>query len=146
MPKVELVDYSVVSVPVIDKCRDRRLIGPCSVVLNTNIGTYKVIIPVGFVTDGISGTRLTHKVLPRWKEGDSKYNACGLVHDILYEFKGFGIFTRKDCDNIFKGMLHRYGVNKFVCNAANLLLNIFAGCHWGADGYNTSDAAHIRRL
>lgn len=144
--KIKLISYEVVCIPVIGRKGSDYKIGPCSVILRTSAGTYKLTVENYFYTDGISGTRLTHKVLPAWKPGDSRYNACGVVHDILYEYKGFGIFTRDDCDAIFRGMLREYGMSRIVASTADFVLGIAAARHWGPDGHNASDAVCIWRL
>lgn len=145
--KLTLVAYQNSIIPVIGRFYDMYVVGKCSVRLLTSEGLYEIEVVDKFYTDGVSGNFLTHKVLPAWKTNDDRYNVCGLVHDILYEYKGFGIFSRDDCDAIFRGMLREYGYGRAVASTADFVLGLCAKRHWGPDGTNTNrNSVRIRRL
>lgn len=64
----------------------------------------------------------------------------------VYATKGDDrMFTRSECDDIFRGILRESGVVRFKAGAADLAVGIFAGNrrHWGADSYKVGELVHL---
>jgi len=59
------------------------------------------LIEEGFTHDGASVPRGFRWLIER----DGIHRESALLHDYLYENKGFGSLTRKDCDQIFRECL-----------------------------------------
>lgn len=92
----------------------------------------------GFRCDGLSVPRLFRWFLPSWDEKNTLYNVAGALHDWLYTTKGnFGMFTREECDDFFRGLLRCSGISRFKAGCADKAVGIFAGGkdHWGNDSY-----------
>lgn len=87
----------------------------------------------GYRCDGLSVPRLFQKFLPRWDYCNRIYNWAGAIHDALYANRGFGIFTREQCDDIFRGILRLSGISRFKAGCADKAVEWFAKKHWGDD-------------
>lgn len=99
------------------------------------------IIKTGFVCDGLSVPKIFQWFLPAWDKKNVLYNLAGAVHDGLYTNKGFSIFTREECDSIFRGILRDSGISRFKAGCADKAIEWFASGdkHWGNDDYNVKD-------
>jgi hypothetical protein len=75
-------------------------------------GTESVTVPANFLTDFASVPKPFMILLPWY----AKYSKSPILHDYLYQNRGLGKYTRKECDQIFlESMLvdwrtHRSGV------------------------------------
>ena len=95
-----------------------------------------------FRCDGLSVPWAFRWFLPSWDEKNQLYNLAGAIHDWLYSTKGAdSMFSREECDDIFRGILRESGISRFKAGAADKAVEWFAGGsnHWGADGYKVAD-------
>ena len=69
----------------------------------------EITIPKGFITDKASIPRIAFTLFPR----SVSYDFASIIHDYLYEEK---MWTRKDCDKIFKSFLKLAGVSNLKVN------------------------------
>lgn len=100
----------------------------------------------GFICDGLSVPWAFRWFLKSWDEDNQLYNLAGALHDWLYATLGaYNIFTRSECDDIFRGILRESGVGRFKAGAADLAVGIFAGNrrHWGSDSYKVGELVHL---
>ena len=108
-------------------------------------GSRKTVVATfcpGFRCDGLSVPWAFRWFLKSWDDGNDLYNMAGAVHDWLYATKGnHGMFSREECDDIFRGILREAGIGRFRAGVADKGVEIFAGNgrHWGNDGYNVRD-------
>jgi len=93
----------------------------------------------GFISDGLSVPWIFRWFLKNWDKDNDLYNLAGVVHDALYGRKGYNIFTREECDDIFRGLLRISGKSRFKASTADFLLGIFGHRHWGLDDHNCND-------
>lgn len=95
----------------------------------------------GFRCDGLSVPWAFRWFLPSWDSRNALYNVAGAVHDWLYTTKGYSMFNREACDDIFRGLLRESGIGRFKAGCADKAVEWFAGGsnHWGADGYKIAD-------
>ena len=103
----------------------------------------------GFRCDGLSVPKIFRWFLPSWDEKNTLYNVAGALHDWLYTTKGnFGMFTREECDDFFRGLLRESGIGRFKAGCADKAVGIFAGgdAHWGADQYKVSSLCRMEIL
>lgn len=100
----------------------------------------------GFRCDGLSVPRLLRWFLPSWDDRNGLYNVAGAVHDWLYTTGGnFGMFTREECDDIFRGLLRESGIGRFKAGCADKAVEWFAGGkdHWNNDNYGVAGLARM---
>lgn len=100
----------------------------------------------GFKCDGLSVPKAFRWFLKSWDDKKPLYNLAGALHDWLYATLGaYNIFTRTECDDIFRGILRESGVGRFKAGAADLAVGIFAGNrrHWGSDSYKVGELVHL---
>jgi len=90
----------------------------------------------GYICDGLSVPKLLRWFLKNWDDSNDLYNLAGVVHDALYTCKGFGIFTREECDDFFRGLLRCSGQDRKHASTADFFLWLVAGSHWGNDDYH----------
>ena len=95
----------------------------------------------GFKCDGLSVPFGFRWYLPKWDENNPLYNIAGMVHDWLYATKGQCIFSRSECDDIFRGILRESGISRCKAGMADWCVGVFAGgeMHWGNDDYGIKD-------
>lgn len=118
----------------------KKIVYPCfvSVVLEKDGKEIKARYSFrpGFKCDGISVPRLLRWFLKNWDNENPLYNLAGICHDYGYAARGFGIFSREEIDDIFRGMLREAGKDRRRAGMADIALRVFAGGHWGNDEYN----------
>lgn len=66
---------------------------------------YQIILDKGYRCDGLSVPKIFRWYLPSWDKDNSVYNLAGAIHDALYTVKGAHLFTREECDDVFRGLL-----------------------------------------
>lgn len=96
----------------------------------------------GFRCDGLSVPVIFRWFLKSWDESNPLYNMAGAIHDWLYLTKGNGgMFSREECDDIFRGMLREAGIGRFRAGCADKGVELFAGNkrHWGNDSYGVGN-------
>lgn len=111
-----------------------------------NEATYKFTFKKGFKCDGLSVPKAFRWFLKSWDNKKPLYNLAGALHDWLYATLGaYNIFTRSECDDIFRGILRESGVGRFKAGAADLAVGLFAWCgrHWGNDSYSVGGLVHL---
>lgn len=98
-------------------------------------------IRAGFKCDGASIPWAFRWFLPSWDKDNFVYNLGSTVHDGLYIHKGFGIFSREECDDILRGIWRESGISRFKAGVADKCVEWFAGGgkHWGNDSYGVKD-------
>lgn len=100
----------------------------------------------GFRCDGLSVPKIFRWFLPSWDEKNTLYNVAGALHDWLYATKGnYGMYTREECDDFFRGMLRESGIGRFKAGCADKGVEWFAGgkSHWGNDSYGIQGLARM---
>lgn len=100
----------------------------------------------GFRCDGLSVPGIFRWFLPSWDEKNPVYNLAGAFHDWLYSTKGnFGMFTREECDDFFRGLLRESGIGRIKAGCADKAVEWFAGGddHWGNDEYGIRPLARM---
>lgn len=99
-----------------------------------------------FTCNGLSVPKKLRWFLPNWKEDGQLYNTAGAVHDWLYATNGnYGMFSRSECDDIFRGILRESGINRLHASAADFMLGLFGGgsSHWNSDEFGASVFAKL---
>jgi hypothetical protein len=100
----------------------------------------------GFRCDGLSVPWAFRWFLPSWDSKNALYNLAGAVHDWLYTTKGNdGMFSREECDDIFRGIMRESGIGRFKAGCADKAVEWFAGGgkHWGNDSYGIKHLGHV---
>lgn len=92
----------------------------------------------GYKCDGLSVPKLFRWFLINWDDTNELYNLAGMVHDALYGRKGFCIFTRDECDAIFRGLLRESGKDRKHASMADWAVGMFASGHWGDDSLHSA--------
>lgn len=106
----------------------------------------KVIFSEGFRCDGLSVPRGLRWFLPNWDDKNQLFNMAGAGHDWFYATGGnYGMFSRSECDDIFRGILREAGYNRFHASTADFMVGLFAGGkkHWDRDEYGASVFARL---
>lgn len=93
----------------------------------------------GYICDGLSVPWVFRWFLKNWDDSNDLYNLAGVVHDALYCREGFKIFSREECDDIFRGLLRISGQDRFHASTADFILWIFGRRHWGDDSHHCKD-------
>lgn len=99
-----------------------------------------------FKCDGLSVPKPMRWFLKSWDPANELYNLAGALHDWLYATMGYWqVFSREECDDIFRGILRESGVGRFKAGAADVAVGIFAGNrrHWGSDSYKVCELVHV---
>lgn len=100
----------------------------------------------GFRCDGLSVPKMFQWFLPKWDDRNQLFNMAGALHDWLYATEGaYHLFSRSECDDIFRGILREAGLNRFHASAADWAVGVFAGgkSHWGNDDYCIGELARF---
>lgn len=87
----------------------------------------------GYACDGLSVPKIFRWFLPSWDKKNGLYNLAGVVHDGLYGNKGFCVFSREECDDIFRGILRESGISRFKAGCTDKSVEWFADKHFGDD-------------
>ena len=126
-------------------------------ILQTNIWTvirdendeyYEVLLDKGYRCDGLSVPKFFRWYLPSWDKDNSDYNLAGAIHDALYTVKRASLFTREECDDVFRGLLRDSGISRAKAGLADMAVGLFAGGdkHWGNDTWKNKELIHVRTL
>lgn len=102
-----------------------------------------------FRCDGLSVPRPLRWFLPNWDESNQLYNLAGALHDWLYATVGaYKVFSRSECDDIFRGILRESGQSRFKASTADYMVGLFAGNsrHWGRDEMHIQGMARMEFL
>ena len=88
----------------------------------------KVIIevPAGFETDFASVPRIFRGLFPK----AGKYRDAAVIHDYLYKYQGFEMFSRADVDSLFKQAMAELGVSWLRRNAIYSAVRLGGGLYW----------------
>lgn len=72
----------------------------------------------------------------------------GAIHDSLYTLKGANLFTREECDDVFRGLLRDSGISRAKAGLADIAVGLFAGGekHWGNDAWNNKNKIHVKLI
>lgn len=109
-----------------------------SIKLETMQKTFRVKFKAGWKCDGLSVPKLFRWFLPIWDKKNMNYNLAGCVHDALYGNKGFNVFTREECDDIFRGMLRECGISRIKAGFADKAVELAAKSHFGTDEHKVN--------
>lgn len=114
----------------------------------TDSKTEKALLTIkirpGYKTDGASTFFPVSLLVPQWKNGDDRYNAAPVAHDVLYLLGGIVDgehepvkLSREEVDDILRGIWRCWGMSRFVAGCADKGVEIFAGGndHWNNDSY-----------
>lgn len=107
----------------------------------TNKGDFRWTVKPGYVSNCGSIPWLGQKIL-RVKSYDPEnplQNAFFFLHDDLYQKKGYGIFSRDDCDSLCRGGLREAGCSRFQASTIDFCLALGAWGHWGDNSYGNFD-------
>lgn len=107
-------------------------------IADENNNLFTITLKKGYKCDGLSVPKAFHWFLPSWDKNNSTYNLAGAIHDALYTMKGFGVYKREQCDDIFRGILRDCGISRFKAGCADKAVEWFAGgkSHWGNDDFD----------
>ena len=119
-----------------------------TVIRDDNDRYFKVLLDKGYRCDGLSVPKVFRWYLPSWDKDNSVYNLAGAIHDALYTVKGARLFTREECDDVFRGLLRDAGISRAKAGLADMAVGLFAGGdkHWGNDSWNNKDRIHVRTV
>lgn len=107
-------------------------------IADENNNLFTITLKKGYKCDGLSVPKAFHWFLSSWDKNNSTYNLAGAIHDALYTMKGFGVYKREQCDDIFRGILRDCGISRFKAGCADKAVEWFAGgkSHWGNDDFD----------
>ena len=109
---------------------------------------YQIILDKGYRCDGLSVPKVFRWYLPSWDKDNQLYNLSGSIHDALYTLKGANMFTREECDDIFRGLLRDSGISRAKAGLADMAVGLFAGGdrHWGNDEWTNKDKIYVKLM
>lgn len=109
---------------------------------------YKITLRKYYRCDGLSVPCIFQWFLPSWDKKNHLYNIAGAIHDALYTMKGFGIFARETCDDIFRSILRDSGISRFKAGCADKAVELFASGseHWGNDDMDNDSFIELSLL
>ena len=107
---------------------------------------YQIILDKGYRCDGLSVPKMFRWYLPSWDKDNQLYNLAGAIHDALYTLKGANLFTREECDDVFRGLLRDSGIGRTKAGLADMAVGLFAGSdkHWGNDTWDNKCKIHVK--
>lgn len=119
-----------------------------TVIRDDNDRYFEIFLDKGYRCDGLSVPKVFRWYLPSWDKDNQLYNLAGAIHDALYTLKGANMFTREECDDIFRGLLRDSGISRAKAGLADMAVGLFAGGdkHWGNDEWNNKDLIHVRTV
>jgi len=142
MSEAKLIRFSELTTQIVHPYKDAyKFDAAYELILETNKGMFKHVLRPSYVSNCLSTPWMIQPWLPSYKANDPLYNACGFVHDDLYQKGGYGYFSIEDCDDLFRGMLRCAGVGRGLAGLADKFL-IFAHTkhHWKCDSYGNGDS------
>lgn len=111
-----------------------------------SLRTVVVTMLPGFRCDGLSVPYVFRWFMKSWDDSNDLYNIAGALHDWLYATEGNrGMFSRSECDDIFRGILREAGKSRKTAGIADWAVGVFAGGsnHWGNDSECIKDLAWL---
>lgn len=119
-----------------------------TVICDEHNNYYHIVLDKGYRCDGLSVPKMFRWYLPSWDKDRSVYNLAGAIHDALYTVKGANLFTREECDDVFRGLLRDAGISRAKAGLADMAVGLFAGGvkHWGNDSWNNKELIHVRTV
>lgn len=102
-----------------------------------------------FKCDGLSVPSPFQWFLDDWDDDNPLYNLAGALHDWLYATRGaYMMFSRSECDDIFRGILREAGVGRFRAGMADYFVGVFGGgsCHWNNDDFDIGEMVSLKIL
>lgn len=117
-----------------------------TVIRDENDNYWQIILDKGYRCDGLSVPKIFRWYLPSWDKDNSLYNLSGAIHDALYTLRGANMFSREECDDVFRGLLRDAGISRSKAGLADMSVRLFAGGekHWGNDTWSNRDKIHVR--
>ena len=143
---IKYIKSNMADIPIIKKDGLYILDGALRAYILLNPGYYMYIhLTSGFKCDGLSIPLPFRWFLKKWDDNKPLYNLAGVIHDALYITKGYGIFSREECDDIFRGLLRDAGISRFKAGVADKCVELFGGSHrhWGGDAYQQKNRIYI---
>ena len=109
---------------------------------------YQIILDKFYCCVCLSVPKIFRWYLPSWDKDNSAYNLAGAIHDALYTVKGANLFTREECDDVFRGLLRDSGISRAKAGLADMAVGLFAGGdkHWGNDEWKNKDLIHVNEV
>lgn len=113
----------------------------------------EICIYPSYMTDGASTFWPISLLVPQWKNGDDRYNAAPVAHDVLYLLGGIVEgehepvkLSREEVDDILRGVWRCWGMSRFVAGCADKGVELFAGGnkHWNNDSYGVRQYVNAR--
>ena len=103
-----------------------------TVIRDQDYNYYQIKLCKGFTCDGLSVPKMFRWYLPSWSDTNHLYNLSGAIHDALYTLRGANIFSREECDDVFRSLLRDSGISRTKAGIADVAVGIFAGSsdHW----------------
>lgn len=112
-----------------------------AMLLYTSRGKYLWELREGYISNCGSIPWLAQKII-RVKSYDPKnnlQNAVFVLHDDLYQKKGYNLFDREDSDALCRGGLREAGCSRFQASTIDFFLKLGAWGHWGDNSYGNFD-------
>lgn len=104
-----------------------------AMLLYTSRGKFLWELREGYISNCGSIPWIAQKII-RVKSYDPKnnlQNAIFVLHDDLYQKKGYLMFDREDSDALCRGGLREAGNNRFQASVIDFALQLGAKSHWG---------------
>ena len=119
-----------------------------TVIRDDNDRYFEILLDKGYRCDGLSVPKIFRWYLPSWDKDKSVYNLAGAIHDALYTVKGANLFSREECDDVFRGLIRDAGISRAKAGLADMAVGLFAGGdkHWGNDEWNNKELIHVRTV
>ena len=116
-----------------------------TVIRDENDRYFEILLDKGYRCDGLSVPKVFRWYLPSWDNKNALYNLAGIIHDALYTVKGASIFSRSECDDVFRGLLRDAGISRSKAGIADWCVGKFAGGdkHGGNDSWNNTELIHV---
>ena len=112
-----------------------------AMLLYTSRGKFLWELREGYISNCGSIPWIAQKII-RVKSYDPKnnlQNAVFVLHDDLYQKKGYLMFDREDSDALCRGGLREAGCSRFQASTIDFFLKLGAWGHWGDNSYGNFD-------
>lgn len=112
-----------------------------AMLLYTSRGKFLWELREGYISNCGSIPWIAQKII-RVKSYDPKnnlQNAIFVLHDDLYQKKGYSIFDREDSDALCRGGLRESGLSRAQASTIDFFLFVGAWGHWGDNAYKNFD-------